>query len=320
MRVLVTGGDGFVGQHLVAHLLERGCDVTATSLAEAPAAGALPESAGAAVEWRTLDVRDAEAVASAVGAVRPRRIFHLAGVASSAEARARPADALEVNGTGTLNLAAAAAQARSGVEAVIVAGSADAYGRVGDQPVGERTPLRPVSVYGATKAAQDVIARGAGAALDLHVLVARLFPFVGPGQRPVFMLPSFCRRALAIRDGAADPRFGVGNLDVARDFTDVRDGVRALAALAALDPPPHRAWNVCSGAGTPVRRFLEWVIEAVGIDPEVVSDPALVRPGEPKRVIGDPGRLSGATGWRPERDLRTCVRDTVDWVARSGHI
>ncbi len=318
VRVLVTGGDGFIGQHLLAHLLARGCDVTATSLGGTPAEGTLSREERGAVEWRRLDVRDGATVAAVVDAARPRRIFHLAGYSSSAEARARPADALEVNGMGTLNVVEAAARARSDVETVLVPGSADAYGRVVDGPIGERTPLRPLSVYGTTKAAQDVIARGAGPALGVNVVVARLFPLVGPGQRPVFVLPSFCRRALAIRRGATDSRLTVGNLDVARDFTDVRDGVRALRALADLDRPPHRAWNVCSGRGTPVRQLLEWVIEVAGIEPEVVRDSTLVRPGEPEAVIGDPGRLSRATGWRAERDLRACARDTLDWVASSG--
>lgn len=314
----MTGGDGFVGQHLVAHLLERGCDVTATHLAETPAPGTLADSARAAAAWQRLDVRDAAGVASVVRAARPRRIFHLAGYSSSAEARARPVDALEVNGAGTLRVAEAAARARPGVELIVVAGSAEAYGHRAADPVDERAPLRPAGVYGATKAAQDVIARGAGRALGVRVLVARLFPLIGPGQRGAFALPSFCRRALAIRRADAAPRLAVGNLDVVRDFTDVRDGVRALTALAGLDRPAHGAYNVCSGRGTPVRRLLQWVIEAAGIEPEIVTDPELVRPDEPETVIGDAGRLRRETGWRPGRDLRACVRDTFDWAATPG--
>ena len=315
VRALVTGGDGFVGQHLVAHLLRAGCDVTATSITDTPVEGTLSESARQGAEWRKLDVRDGAAVASLVAAVRPSRIFHLAGYSSRADARARPADALRVNGEGTLHVVEAAARARPGVQTVVVAGSADAYGCPDGQPVEERTPLRPASIYGATKAAQDVIGRGAGRALGVRVIVARLFPLIGPGQRAAFVLPSFCRRALAIRAGAAAPRLGVGNLGVTRDFMDARDGVRAVAALANLDGSAHGAYNVCSGIGTPVRRLLEWVIEAAGIEPEVVSDPELVRPGEPEAVIGDAERLRRATGWRPERSLRGCVRETFDWVA-----
>ena len=312
----MTGGDGFVGQHVVEHLLDDGYEVTATMLGEAPSGGTLSPAARAAVEWTRLDVRDADAVASVVHAVRPRRVFHLAGFSSGAEAGVRSREALAVNGAGTLGLVEAVARAPADVQAVIVAGSADAYG--GGGPMGERTPLRPSSVYGATKAAQDVLARGAGAALGVRVVVARLFPLVGPGQRPVFVLPSLCRRALAIRRGTAEPRLAVGNLDVARDFTDVRDGVRALAGIADLDGTPHMTYNVCSGIATKIRHLLEWVLERAEIEPEIVRDPALVRRGEPESVVGDPTRLRAATGWRPSRDLRACVHATMDWVASFG--
>ncbi|MDE2944744.1 MAG: GDP-mannose 4,6-dehydratase [Gemmatimonadota bacterium] len=318
MRVLVTGGDGFIGQHLVEHLLDGGYEVTATMLGEASCAGTLSAPARAAAEWTQLDVRDADAVASVVHAARPRRIFHLAGFSSSAEASVRSRDALAVNGAGTLSLIEAVARAPADVQAVVVAGSADSYGGGRGGRMGERTPLRPTSVYGATKAAQDVLARGAGAALGVRVVVARLFPLVGPGQRPVFVLPSFCRRALAIRRGTAEPRLAVGNLDVVRDFTDVRDGVRALAGISDLDGTPHMAYNVCSGIATKIRRLLEWVLERAEIEPEIVRDPALVRRGEPEAIVGDPTRLRAATGWRAERDLRACVYATVDWVASSG--
>ena len=317
MRVLVTGGDGFIGQHLVDHLLDVGYEVTATMLGEAPSAGTLSPAARAAAEWTPLDVRDTDAVASVVHAIRPRRVFHLAGFSSGAEAGRRSREALAVNGAGTLSLVEAIARASADVQAVVVAGSADAYGG-GDGPIGERTPLRPTSVYGATKAAQDVLARGTGAALGVRVVVARLFPLIGPGQRPAFVLPSFCRRALAIRRGTAEPRLAVGNLDVARDFTDVRDGVRALAGIADLDETPHVAYNVCSGIATRIRRLLEWVLERAEIEPEIVRDPALVRRGEPEVVVGDPTRLRAATGWRAARDLRACVHATMDWVATSG--
>ena len=314
----MTGGDGFIGQHLVEHLLGRGHQVTATMLGEVPSDGTLSPPARAAVEWTRLDVRDTDAVAAVVSAARPRRIFHLAGFSSGAEASRRSHDALAVNGAGTLSLVEAVARVSADVQAVVVAGSADSYGRGRGGPMGERTPLRPLSVYGATKAAQDVLARGVGAALGVPVVVARLFPLLGPGQRPVFALPSFCRRALAIRRGTREPRLSVGNLDVARDFTDVRDGVRALADIADLDGTRHMAYNVCSGVATKIRRLLDWVVERAEIEPEIVRDPALVRRGEPEVVVGDPARLRAATGWRAERDLRACAHATMDWIAGAG--
>ncbi len=314
MRALVTGGDGFVGQHLISLLLTEGVETWGTSLTKSPVTGTLSAEERRAVGWHGVDVRDRDGLARVVQAVRPDRIFHLAGYSSNVEARTRAADALRVNGEGTLHLLEAASKAGMADLRVVVAGSADAYGRGVAGAIDERAPLRPETVYGATKAAQDVLARGAGRALELDVRVARLFPLVGPGQRDVFVVPSFCRRALAIKRGGAAPSLRVGNLDVTRDFTDVRDGVQALVGLAELDEPEYRAYNVCTGSGTPVHRLLEWVLDAADIDPVIVRDPELVRDGEPACVVGDPSRLRAATGWKVERDLRDCARDTFQWT------
>lgn len=315
MSVLVTGGDGFVGQHLLADLLGRGEEVVATSPSGHPRPPRPGTDPGAALSWRALDVRDREGLSSLFHDVGPERVFHLAGISSTAEARARPGEALEVNATGTLNLLEAAAEAGTGP--IVVPGSADAYGGRGDGAIDESTPLAPRSAYAATKAAQEAVALGIGAERGLDVRIARLFPLVGPGQREAFVLPSFCRRAARIAAGESPPRLRVGNLDVERDFTDVRDGVRALVALAGLDAAPDAVYNVCSGRGVAVRRLLEWVLEEAGIEPEIVVDPTLVRPGEPDSVIGDPRRLARATGWSAERDLRSSVRDAYRRVRAS---
>lgn len=318
VKALVTGGDGFIGQHLIALLLTRGHDTCGTSLAESPAPGSLSPEERRAVQWHGVDVRDRDGLARVVEACRPDTIFHLAGYSSSTEARTRAVDALRVNGEGTLHLLETVSKAGPDHLRIVVAGSADAYGRGERGLIDERTPLRPESLYGAVKAAQDVLARGAGRALGLDVRVARLFPLVGPGQRDAFVLPSFCRRALAITRGEGAAILRVGNLDAVRDFTDVRDGVDALAGLGELDAPEYRTFNVASGSGTSVGQLLEWVLEAAEIDPEIIRDPSLVRDGEPERVIGDPSRLMAATGWRVERDLRNCTHDTFQWMADSS--
>lgn len=317
MRALVTGGDGFVGQHLLAHLLEAGVDSVAMTLGPTPVPGTLTKRERSAVSWHALDVRDGEGLTRFLDGLRPDRIYHLAGYSSRAEALASPTGALAVNAGGTLNLIEALDAANLRESRLVVAGSADAYGRGDSELIGERTPLRPESVYGATKAAQDVVARGVGRALGIDVRVARSFPLIGPGQREAFVLPSFCRRAHRIARGESEPVLRVGNLDVERDFTDVRDGIRALARLGEIEAPRVRAFNVCSGQGTTVRQLLAWVLITADIDPEIVIDSGLVREGEPTRIVGDPKRLREATGWHVERDLRGAVEDTFQWMARA---
>jgi len=315
-----------VGQHLISELLASGAEVVGTTVAGTtgaaePARGTLAAPERSFVTWRHADVLDRPGLERLVSDVRPEVVYHLAGFSSGVEARSQPAKALSVNAAGTLHLLEALAAVGPGGARVVVAGSADAYGRgPAGRPIAETDPLRPESAYGATKAAQDVVARGVGQALGLDVRVARLFPLVGPGQREAFVLPSFCRRARRIVRGQEAPRLRVGNLDIERDFADVRDGVRGLVQIGQLDATRYRAYNVCSGQGTAVRQLLEWVLEAAGVEAEVVVDPGLVRESEPRRVVGDPSRLYDDTKWCVERDMREAVHETLRWVAGSDAV
>ena len=304
MKVLVTGGDGFVGQHLLSRLLEEGAEVVATMFGSEPARGTLSPAERDRVDWTSLDVLDADAVHETVARTGPDRIIHLAGFASSSLARDRPAEALRTNVEGTLNVVESAADAGEAAP-VVVAGSADAYGP-GDppgEPIGETACLRPVSHYGVSKAAQEMVARAAGDARGVDVRIARLFPLVGPGQGEAFVVPSFCRQAASIARGEAEPVLRVGNLDVERDFTDVRDGVRAIVRLAEPARTPHRAYNVCSGVGLRIRVLLDWILEAAGIEARIEADAGRVRAGEPRRIVGSAARQG--------------VRDAYAWVRRS---
>ncbi len=322
LKALVTGGDGFVGRHLISHLLSSGDTVAATTLAPEPDLGTLDEAEAAAVRWSRVDVLE-EGLAARIAALRPNRIFHLAGFSSGARARERPGEALRVNAVGTLKLLEAVREARDADPSldplILVPGSADAYGRPLDPgvPLREQDPLRPESPYGASKAAQETVALTYSRYARLRVVAARLFPLIGPGQGGAFVLPSLCAQASRIAAGEMEPVLHVGNLHVERDFTDVRDGVEALRRLAEPPATDDVTFNVCSGVARPVRDLVAWVIEEAGIDPEVRVDPARVRPDEPPRIVGSPERIARATGWRPRRDPHDSVRDAYRWHARS---
>lgn len=324
MRALVTGGDGFVGRHVVERLVEAGAEVHATTLDEVtggrPAAGERspeePANAGLdAATWHRADVLDRGALARLTAAVRPERVFHLAGFSSAARAGGRAAEALRVNAEGTLHLLETLAETRHPAPTIVVAGSADVYERPSDVPLDEDAPIGPRGAYGASKAAQEIVALAVGRATDMDVRVARLFPLVGPGQSDSFVVPSFCGQAARIAAGTAEPVMMVGNLDVERDFTDVRDGAEAVVRLAELDAPRRRTYNVCSGEAVRIGDVLGWILAEAGIDPTVRTDPERVRTGEPARVVGSPDRLRAETGWRVERDVREAVADTYRWVA-----
>lgn len=317
MKTLVTGGEGFVGAHLIDLLVAGGHDVTASALGPA----SLPPSGGVSdeVEWTTLDVLDKEAVHDLVATTRPDVVFHLAGFSSAAKASQWPAEALDVNAGGTLSVVTAVA-AGCPAARIVVTGSADVYGNPGAQTIDEDAPVKPISDYGVSKAAQELVALGVGRSRGVDVRVARLFPMIGPGQADAFVVPSFCRQAAAIANGDSPPPIRVGNLEVERDFTDVRDGAAALLALSLIGKPKRRVYNVCSGEGTPVRQVLEWILEYAGIDPEIVVDPERVRSSDAPRIVGSSRRLRDETGWDSLRDVREGVGDVYSWVQRSNEV
>lgn len=319
MRVLVTGADGFVGQHLVARLLAEDREVSAGALTLPPSRTILSSSQMAAVDWKAADVRDHDALFRLLAAVQPDQIYHLAGFASGGMARSRASEAMEVNAGGTVNLCEAILSVRDDFPAfdprVLVMGAGEAYGDSGDEDakLTEDLPLRPVTVYGMSKAAQEIVAHTYRRAHDLDTVIARGFNLVGPGQESAFVVPNFCRQAAAIARGDAQPVLKVGNLDVVRDFTDVREGVEAFRLLMEAASVTGSC-NVCSGVGRPVRRLLAWILDEAAIDPEVQVVPERVRDNEVERMVGDPARIRGLTGWEASRGVEETVREVYRWT------
>lgn len=322
MRVLVTGADGFVGEHLVAELLEAGHEVSASTLTLPPTRDTLTIEQVAAADWKAADVRDHDALYRLIAAIRPDQIYHLAGFASGAMAREHASEALSVNAGGTVNLCEAVGALREEFPdfdpRILVMGSGDAYGDAAgeDVPLTEHMRLRPVSAYGLSKAAQELAAHTYRRARGLRLLVVRSFNLVGPGQAPNFVVPDFCTQVAEMAAGRSRERvLHVGNLDVERDFTDVRDGVRAFRLAMELDEPAA-AYNVASGTAIPIRRLLEWILDEAGIEPEVVSDADRRRRAEVPRIRGDAGLIRRDTGWAPQRSIEASVREVYRWVAR----
>jgi len=322
VKVLVTGADGFVGEHLVEELLAAGHEVSASSLTLPPTRDTLSLDQLAAADWKAADVRDHDALYRLIAAVRPDQIYHLAGFASGALARARAAQAMDVNAGGTVNLCEAVVALRDEAPEfnprIFVMGSGDSYGDAArtDVPIAEEMGLRPVSTYGLSKAAQELVAHTYRRARDLRVLVARSFNLVGPGQAPHFVVPDFCTQVAKIVCGRSREQIlHVGNLDVERDFTDVRDGVQAIRMMMELEKPAA-AYNVATGHSVAIRQILDWILDEAGVRPEIVSDPARCRSGEIRRIRGDAGRLRRETGWAPKRDIEDSVREVYRWIAR----
>lgn len=297
MRVLVTGATGFVGRWMVDDLQQAGHEVLG-----APARA-------------ELDIADVDAVRAFVADARPEAVVHLAGLAFGPDAARDPTEAGRVNATGTSVLMRALSPAGS-MPFVVVAGSSDVYGTPdpGDLPLRETAPARPSSPYGVSKLGQEATALAIGRDSGIPVAVTRSFNHTGPGQRSEFVAPALARRVLATAgDGSSE--IAVGNVDVRRDFSDVRDVVRAyrliLEGLAGGSVPAGTILNVASGRSVSIRELIALLSDIIGIAVTPRVDPALVRVDDPPEIVGDATLLRELTGWSPRIPLRQTLSDLV---------
>jgi GDP-4-dehydro-6-deoxy-D-mannose reductase len=321
MRILVTGIGGFAGRHLASALIALGHEVHGTVSGTAGKARLADVSGGSAVatdaRLHILDVRDAGAAQALLAQVRPQGLFHLAGIALVGGTNRDPAAVFAVNAVGTLNVLAAV-RAHAPECRVLVVGSGDAYGALGaaDLPVREDCRFRPLSSYGASKAAADLIAHQWAHGYGLDVVRVRPFNHTGPGQGRGFVCPDFAEQLVAIEQKRRPPRIAVGNLDVVRDFSDVRDVVAGYVA-AWEKGQSGEAYNVCSGTGRSIRAVLDALLELTRLPVEVVVDTSLVRAHDVPELVGSPDRLRSETGWQPRHPWRDTLTDVLeDWRAR----
>jgi GDP-4-dehydro-6-deoxy-D-mannose reductase len=293
MRVAVTGSSGFVGSHLVPYLRSHGDDVVTIDRTGTP----------------PVDVTDAAEVREVLWATRPEAVYHLAALSHVGRSWDAPEAVFRINAVGALNVLRACTDA--GVERVLVAGSADVYGVVGpeDLPLTEESPIRPVTPYGASKAAADVLALQTYLGDRLGTLRVRAFNHTGPGQSASMLVPGLAQR-IADAELAAGSKVKVGRLDVVRDLCDVRDVVRAYRLLVERGTPGE-AYNVCSGRGVSVQDVADTMLSMSDAPLELVVDPELVRPVDVPRLVGNPAKLRGATGWEPEIPLERTLRDVL---------
>jgi GDP-4-dehydro-6-deoxy-D-mannose reductase len=289
---LVTGGGGFAGAHLVRLLTaEHGRPPIAPSRAE-------------------LELRDAPALRALIAELQPIAVFHLAAFSSPSLSWERPDEALLTNIEMTLNVLEAVRHEAPSAALVLV-GSGQVYGEPEQLPVTEEAPLVPGNPYAVSKASCDMLGSQYAEAFGIRVVRLRPFNHAGPGQADDYVVSSLARQvAEAEARGATETVLRTGDPESARDFTDVRDVVRAYSLAAGL---PGGAFNVCSGRSTSVAQLVEAVGAHARIPVHHEVDPARLRAHDARTMRGSHDHLTEATGWRPEIPLDQTVRDTLDW-------
>ncbi len=297
-RALITGAEGFVGQHLTAHLTAAGWDVAGASLEGVP--GTI-----------RCDIRDMKQVGELYAQAGPiTHVFHLAGVAFVPHASASPNLAFQVNLEGTVNLLTQMRVVHPGARFINI-GSAAAYGQPRELPITEEHPFEPTNPYGISKAAADHYCAFMHRAADLDIVRMRPFNHSGPGQPADFVLPGFAQQIVAIERGDAPPVVRVGNLEAKRDFLHVADVVRAYE-LAAIHGAPGAAYNVCSGNAVRIRDALDKLVTLAACRVEVKQDPERMRPVDTPEIRGSHERLTEDTGWEPAIDFDQLLEDLLE--------
>ena len=297
MSVLVTGLTGFVGFYCAQQL---------------PAID-LADSQG----W--IDLRDAKRVRNAVRRINPQAVLHLAAQSSVPASFAEPRQTYEINFLGTLNLLQALQDARFKGRMLYV-GSADVYGAVPEKalPIGEESSPRPLNPYAVSKVAAEALCYQWSQSANFEIVVARPFNHIGARQSTHFAVSDFARQIVACRREGSQQRLLVGDIDTTRDFTDVRDIVRAYAALLQSGRNGE-AYNVCSGVERSLREIIVTMCSICGVEMEIEVVPERLRSTEQRRMRGSFNKLRADTGWAPAISFEQTLQDIVDyWNQRGG--
>ncbi|MEO0092193.1 MAG: GDP-mannose 4,6-dehydratase [candidate division WOR-3 bacterium] len=313
MKALITGITGFAGSHLAEYLLaQKDCSVFGI------------------YRWRSrmeninhilnkiklyeCDLRDAVSVNNVLKQVKPDMIFHLAAQSYVPMSWTAPAETLTTNIIGELNIFESVRNLGLKDCRIQIAGSSEEYGQVfpSEVPIKETNPLRPLSPYGVSKVAQDLLGFQYHKSYGLNIIRTRAFNHTGPRRGEVFVTSNFSKQIAEIEKGLRAPIIYVGNLEAVRDFTDVRDTARAYY-LALKKGTPGEVYNICSGKGYKIKEVLDILISLSKVDIEIKIDPKRLRPSDVELLVGDPTKIKKEIGWKPQIPFKQTLEDLLNY-------
>lgn len=304
-KAFVTGINGFVGTHLNNYLIKKGYEVFGT---------VKPGSGDSSSDRRPVDILDFEGVKTFINDVEPDFVFHLAALTSPSESFKNPQETITNNIGGQVNILEALKDLKLLNTKILIVSSAEVYGAVDKKhlPTNEDAPLKPRSPYAVTKIAQDFLGLQYFLSHKIKCIRVRPFNHIGPHQAPFFSVPSFAKQIAEIEKGLKEPVLEVGNLDSRRDFTDVRDVVRAYELLMEKGEIGE-VYNIGSGKSHKIEDILNQLLSMSNVNIIVKKDPDLMRPADIPELLCDHSRLHKATGWKSEIDINTSLKDTLDY-------
>jgi GDP-4-dehydro-6-deoxy-D-mannose reductase len=319
MRALITGITGFAGSHLADYLLEKHPEVEVHGTYRWRSRMDNIEHLGETLHLVECELRDPSSVRWAVEKARPDVVFHLAAQSFVPSSWSAPGDTVLSNLSGQINLFEAIRSLE--LDPVVqIACSSEQYGMVlpEETPIRETNPLRPLSPYAVSKVGQDFLGYQYFMSYGLKVVRTRGFNHTGPRRGDVFVTSNFARQIARIELGLAPAVIRVGNLDAVRDFTDVRDMVRAYW-LAVTQGKPGEVYNIATGHGMTIRELLDQLVALAKVEVKVETDPARLRPSDVEILIGDASKFRADTGWEPQVPFTKTLEDTLDfWRQREA--
>ncbi len=313
MRVLITGITGFAGSHLAEYILKEFPDVEVWGL----------------VRWRSPlnniihikeklhlvegDLKDHVSLREALKISKPDRIFHLAAQSFVPTSWKLPAETFSINAIGEINFFEAIRELK--LDPLIhIAGSSEEYGLVyeNEVPIKETNPLRPLSPYGVSKVAQDMLAFQYFHSYKLKTVRTRAFNHSGPRRGHVFVTSNFAMQIAMIEKGKQPPEIHVGDLTAKRDFSDVRDIVRGYW-LSLEKGDPGEVYNISSGRAYQIKEVLDILLSYSKVNVKIIQDPERMRPSDVLLLIGDSTKFQERTGWKPIIPFEKTLKDLLDW-------
>lgn len=312
MKSLIIGGAGFVGAYLVRHLKnDLGQDVVVTKMPQEQVHVSGVNMGD--IQVLDLNILEKDAITALLKEVHPDCIYHLAAQSSVSVSWKNPALTIDVNVKGGVNILEALRDLDYKPRVLFI-GSGEEYGHIlpNETPIKEGNVSRPGNIYAATKACQNMLAKIYADAYGLDVMMVRAFNHIGPNQQPLFVVADFCKQVAEIEAGSREPVMKVGNLSAKRDFTDVRDVVRAYALLMESGCSGE-TYNIGSGHAIAIEDILEIILNNSSVDIKVEVDPAKLRPVDVPIIEADTSKVHAATGWQPEIPLEQTIRETLDF-------
>ncbi len=317
MRVLITGITGFAGSHLADYLIAEHPDVEIFGTYRWRSRRENIEHLDGKVTLLETDLRDYPSVAAALRRAEPDAIFHLAAQSFVPTSWNASSETIVTNVVGQTNIFEAV-RALGLDPRIQIACSSEEYGLVlpDEVPIRETNPLRPLSPYAVSKVSQDYLGYQYFQSYGIKALRTRGFNHTGPRRGEVFVTSNFAKQIALIEAGRQAPVISVGNLDAVRDFTDVRDMVRAYW-LAVQSARPGEVYNIATGNGITIRAMLDKLIALARVEVRVETDPARLRPSDVEVLIGDSSKFRGDTSWEPRIPFDQTLADLLDyWRAR----